>query len=195
MEILSKFIPNSIMLNTLKSWVRDGVREERGKNRGWVVDAIHNLCKDDPANASAWCMQAVIASCIIAGWATGTKLDPRISQSGSVHRQWLRTYAEAPELCVWAKNVSDPETQLKPGMVMIRYELVDPSKGHVEGNAKNGHTEVISRVYPDGAFDTIGGNTNISNSREGDGVYEKIRSYSLADTRVIGFWTPKFVPL
>jgi len=184
-----------MVLQTMRSWAALDVREDKGKNRGWIVDAIHNICKDDPANQSAWCMQAVIAACAIAGWVSGTMLDPRISTSGSVHKQWLRTVERAPELCVWASNVTNPMEQLRPGMVMIRYELINTALGHIEGNAKNGHTEIISRVYPDGAFDTIGGNTNGADAREGDGVYEKVKHYSLNDKRVVGFWLPRFVKI
>lgn len=198
MELLSKFIPNTLALNVMKSWVKLKVREEDGKNRGSIVDAIHELADGDDEDAAAWCMRAIMAACVTAGWASGTKLDPRISTSGSVHKQWLRTFKAFPEICVWAKDVTDPVAQIRPGMVMIRYELVDVAKGHVEGNAKLGHTEMVSAVYSDGSFDTIGGNTGSgsnADAREGDGVYEKSKHYSLKDKRVVGFWMPRFVPI
>lgn len=40
MEILSKFIPNTLALNVMKSWVKLKVREEDGKNRGSITKTI-----------------------------------------------------------------------------------------------------------------------------------------------------------
>jgi len=41
-----------------------------------------------------------------------------------------------------------------------------------------GHIEFVTGVFKDGTIGTIGGNTNMANSREGDGVYKKRRTIS-----------------
>jgi hypothetical protein len=69
---------------------------------------------------------------------------------------------------------------------------VNPARGYVIGNAKNGHTEIVSHVHPDGFVDTIGGNTTSGDSRSGNGVFHKVRSYSMAEPRVVGFIRPAF---
>lgn len=39
-----------------------------------------------------------------------------------------------------------------------------------------GHVELVERVFPDGSFHVIGGNTSSTGSRQGDGVYRLKRS-------------------
>lgn len=170
------------------------VRETGGKNRGPMVDAIHLLGYGEP-DGQPYCARSVHAALVIVGLVTFSRPDPRIAKTGSVHKLWLRTLRDAPELCTWAKNVSDPLKQIRPGDIMIRYELASESRGHVEGNAVNGHTEVVTRVYEDGSFDTTGGNTGSQFERDGEGFFDHVKLYSLRDKRVVGFIRPAFVPL
>lgn len=47
-------------------------------------------------------------------------------------------------------------------------------------NGKNGgHIGFVTAVRPNGLFTTIEGNTNAAGSRDGDGVYDRVRSLGL----------------
>lgn len=52
-----------------------------------------------------------------------------------------------------------------------------------------GHAGIVTKVFPDGSFGTIEGNTNSTGSREGDSVQEKIRKNMRVDNglNILGF--------
>lgn len=56
-----------------------------------------------------------------------------------------------------------------------------------------GHAALVTKVNPDGSFQTIEGNTNSAGSREGDSVQEKVRKIIRTENglNVLGFVTIK----
>lgn len=204
--MLSRFLAESRQqahiqaLATMLAWAQEGVRESDGPNRGPVVDAIHELAGGDDEDAAAWCARAVQAAWRIAGWATLQRLDPAVSRSGSVFYLLHETHKRAPELCILSHDVTFPTAEIKPGDAMIRYsvapEFLDvPVWERKRSMTKSAHVELVVRVHPDGWLDTVGGNTDADDARDGDGVYLHRRRYSINEPRVVGFVRPRFLPL
>lgn len=196
-ELVAQARGNAPLLSVLvmRSWAGLKVRESDGKNRGPVVDAIHELAGGDDADAAAWCARAVVAAWTVAGWATQQDIDPRISRSGSVFHLMHQTARKAPGQVILAADVTDPVGQIRPGDAMIRYEVIDPTKPLTRDNTESGHTEIVQRVYPDGRLDTVGGNTGSQFERDGDGVYIHKGLYRVGEKRVVGFVRPLFVAI
>lgn len=195
---------------TMHSWAAERVRESDGKNRGPVVDAIHEIAGGDDEDAAAWCARAVQAAWRIAGWATGQALDPRISRSGSVFYMLHTTLRRLPSSALRCDHIGayTPDhaveaftRALRPGDALIRYSMRSGFDGVAFDERKRsmthkGHTEIVLATYADGCVDTIGGNTRgDTDSRDGDGVYVHRRLYSVRDPRVVGFVRPVFAPL
>ena len=195
---------------TIQSWAAEGVRESDGKNRGPVVDAIHEIAGGDDEDAAAWCARAVQAAWRIAGWATGQALDARISRSGSVFYLLHTTHRRLPSSALRCEHIGSKTPgevveaftrDLRPGDALIRYTVRPgfegvPFEGRERSMTHLGHTEIVCATYSDGYVDTIGGNTRgQTDSRDGDGVYLHRRMYSVRDPRVVGFVRPVFGPL
>jgi len=195
---------------TMTSWAAERVRESDGKNRGPVVDAIHEIAGGDDEDAAAWCARAVQAAWRIAGWATGQALDPRISRSGSVFHLLHTTFRRIPSCALRCDHIGADTPvdaveafvrDLRPGDALIRYSMRSGFEGVAFAERKRsmthlGHTEIVVATYADGYVDTVGGNTRgDTDSRDGDGVYVHRRMYCVREERVVGFVRPVFAPL
>lgn len=194
---------------TMLSWADMGVREEKGKNRGQVVDAIHELAgaarftrggSDSDADGEPWCARAVVAAWYVAGLATRQDISRDVSLSGSVFYMLHSTYNANRKLVVLAADVTDPMRQILPGDALCRYTM-RPGFEHVPFEERKRsmttgtHVEMVTRVYEDGFVDTVGGNTDSDDARDGDGVYLHRRRYSIHQDRVVGFVRPAWVAI
>lgn len=203
--------PSPIVAVTIaQSFADQGVRESDGQNRGPVVDAIHELSEaaggsGDKEDAAAWCARFVNVCWYLGGLATGQKVDPDVSRSGSVFYLMHSTHNRAPELVTRVDSdeaiaaLGDVTKAIRPGDALIRYEMRPEHAGVSFKDRKRrqthkGHTEIVVRVYDNGDLDTIGGNTDHDTAREGNGVFFHSKRYSIHEDRVVGFVRPRFVP-
>lgn len=166
---------------------------ETANNRGMWVDAIVEMAGNDKEDAYAWCAMFVESCWRMAGASAMSVIDTtRVDWGGSVHRNWVNTFKLNPSACIWRAAALDGNAKVLPGDALIRFELINPSKGYVIGNAKNGHTEIVVQVHGDGRIDTVGGNTTSGDSRDGNGVFFKRGEYTLHQDRVVGFIRPQW---
>jgi hypothetical protein len=190
--------PAANAVRVMYAWDAMEVRESDGKNRGPIVDAIHELAGGDDDDAAPWCARAVRAAWIVGGWAACKVIDPKISTSGSVFYLLHSTMNRAPDQVILSDLVKDPVAEVPVGSAMIRYTVRPEHKGVKFGDLKRrmthkGHTEIVVKVYPNGDLDTVGGNTDSDDGRDGDGVYLHSRRYNIAEERVVGFVVPRWV--
>ncbi len=127
-----------------------GVRE-LGRNRGPVVDMYIRAAGLDPEKGSyPWCT-AFICYCFRTA-ALDLSVPNPLPRTAGVHKLWQR----APE---WAQ-VQRPSV----GAIF----LIDHGHGQ-------GHAGLIEEINGDGSLTTIEGNTSKGGSREGDGVWRRVR--------------------
>lgn len=144
----------------------EGVREVGGPNRGPEIDRWLRMVGKDPARGAwAWCA-AFVCGCTYDAYqenfnAAGNvgPFDPKllpIPMTAGVHMLWGQTPIER-------------RTIPKAGAVFIIDKGVSPKTGQ-----RIGHTGFVVAV--DGSrIHTIEGNTDGGGSRDGDGVYKRIR--------------------
>lgn len=99
--------------------------------------------------------------------------------SGS--KQIVPRHAYTPAGAAWFKARGQWGTQPKVGAIAYFHSS---SMGRIS------HVEIVERVNPDGSFISLGGNTNNTGSREGNGVYRQRRT----STRGGGFGYPAYLP-
>lgn len=125
-----------------------GVRET-SPNRGQRVDEYHRYAGRDPAQADSWCAQFV-------WWCLGHAADFE-------HPAGLHFSSSA--LRLWAKNADKRVTDPQPGDVFC----IDHGDG-------KGHCGIVTgRGFGEGVLLTVEGNTSVTGSRNGDGVYNRTR--------------------
>jgi hypothetical protein len=150
---------------------QEGVRET-SRNRGPEVDQFVARVGLSPTGGYAWCQAFVY-------WAfdqAAQKMDvtnPCIKTAG-VLDHWARSPTDAR---IYAERAFDNPSLIRPGAVFI----VD------HGNGK-GHTGLVTKVV-DGEIATIEGNTNSRGSREGDGVYQKVRTIGSINVGFVDYGT------
>ncbi len=127
-----------------------GVRET-APNRGQRVDEYHAYIGRDPKLADSWCAQFC---CWVYGHAAEALGTPNpLLPSSSVFRLWLKNSAHQVH--------NDPQ----PGDIFC----ID------HGNGK-GHCGIVTgRGFGEGILTTVEGNTSVTGSRNGDGVYNRTR--------------------
>lgn len=148
-----------------------GTRESGGPNRGPRVDEYLRAVGLDPTRGSyAWCASFVYY-CFKSASVTLSARNPCVRTAGCM-AHWQR----APERArLPSSEISDPATTIRPGAIFI----VDHGKGR-------GHTGLVERVTAS-SIHTIEGNTNEGGSREGDGVYRRVRPLSRINTGFIDY--------
>lgn len=126
-----------------------GIREATGHNDGAAVESY--LRSVGLGKGYSWCAAFLYWSYSQAAKALGVA-NP-LTQTAGVLDHWQRTHGQ---------KVNNPQ----PGDIFI----MDFGGGH-------GHTGLVKEVKGSMIY-TVEGNTNEANSREGDGVYERIRPIS-----------------
>jgi peptidoglycan hydrolase-like protein with peptidoglycan-binding domain len=137
---------------------QEGIRET-ARNRGPEVDEFVTRVGLNAAGGYSWCQAFVY-------WAfdeAARKMDiknPCVKTAG-VLDHWARSPTGAR---IYAEEAFDNPNLIRPGAVFI-----------VDHGGGKGHTGLVTKVV-DGEIATIEGNTNTRGSREGDGVYQKVRT-------------------
>lgn len=194
-------------VNVMRSWAAANVREEAGQNRGQVVDAIHELAgaarftrggSDSDADGEPWCARAVVAAWYVAGLSVFRDIDRDVSLSGSVFYMAHSTFNADRSLVLLASDVTDPAEQIMPGDALIRYTMKAghesvPFAKRKRSMTTGTHVELVKLAHADGRIETIGGNTNGADAREGNGVFEHPDTYRLDQDRVQAFVRPRWV--
>jgi hypothetical protein len=148
-----------------------GAREAGGANRGPRVDEYLWTVGLDPTRGSyPWCA-AFVYYCFARAARLLSLRNPCVRTAGCMDH-WRR--APAAARIVIDDVLAAPEVVL-PGAIF----MVDHGKGR-------GHTGLVERMGA-GMVHTIEGNTDPGGSREGDGVYRRIRALSDINTGFIDY--------
>jgi peptidoglycan hydrolase-like protein with peptidoglycan-binding domain len=136
---------------------QEGVRES-ARNRGEKVDEYIKSVGLNPSGQFAWC-QAFVFWCFEQAAKNLSVQNPCVKTAG-VLDHWNKA---SPIVRVYSERAFDDPRVIRPGAIFI-----------VDHGGGKGHTGIVTNVV-DGQIGTIEGNTNKAGSREGDGVYEKLR--------------------
>lgn len=127
-----------------------GVREQGGRNRGPIVDEYLRASGVDPTKDSySWCAAFVVWCVRKAALDLGVA-NP-LPRTPGVHKMWRRA---EQRFCT---------QRPMPGAIFC----ID----HGEGKGHCGFVDDVGGTH----LTTIEGNTNVGGSREGDGVYQRLR--------------------
>jgi hypothetical protein len=148
---------------------QEGVRET-SRNRGPQVDQYITSVGLNPAGAFSWC-QAFVYWCFDQAAQKAQIANPCVKTAG-VLDHWAKC---PPAARIYADRAFDDPTLIRPGAIFI-----------VDHGAGKGHTGIVTRVF-DGQVGTIEGNTNQAGSREGDGVYQKVRTIASINVGFIDY--------
>jgi len=173
--------PSGLAAEVLKvSGAEVGTREVGAPNRGPRVDEYLRSAGLDPTHGSyPWCASFVYFCCARASTLLSVK-NPCFRTPGCmVHWRHAPSWTR-----ILTSDILQSPSTIKPGAIFI----VDHGQG-------KGHTGLVERVTGS-SIHTIEGNTNLAGSREGDGVYRRIRplskimpgfiDYSLAKPNPVG---------
>jgi len=168
--------PKSKLLRALleQATSQVGVRETKGvPNRGPMVDLYVQSVGLDPTKGYAWC------ACFVYWCFDNAALKLNVPnpcvKTGSVAELWA---ASPPATKLLAGMAFDDPTKIAVGSVFI----IDHGNDH-------GHTGLVTGVRA-GEILTVEGNTNVAGSRDGDGVYERVRLISEINVGFIDYGGP-----
>lgn len=154
---------NIALADEARKWV--GVREEGGDNRGPEVEMFQKAV-DGIAQGESWCAGFGIY-CV-------AEVERRHNVKSRIHRS-------ERVLDIWEKSPEDMRSMV-------------PGAGYfacwIHGLGPKGHLEIVQNDITKENFKTVGGNTGDGSgiNREGDGVYERLRSLSpQGKMRLLGF--------
>lgn len=154
---------NLELADEARKWI--GVRELGGDNRGPEVEMFQRAV-DGKAQGEPWC--AAFAMFCLAAVEARYGIASRVHRSESVFE-------------IWSKSPDDLKS-------------VEPAPGYfacwIHGLGPLGHMEIVQRDVTKRDFKTVGGNTGDGSgvNRNGDGVYERLRSTSpQGKMRLLGF--------
>jgi uncharacterized protein (TIGR02594 family) len=150
------------LISEAKKWI--GIREKGGDNKGPEIEMFQKA-SDGHASGQSWCM-CFVQYCLM-------------QVGGSLLAKGSHC------LNVWNNSPKDLRlTRPEPGAIMIWR--------HKGGSS--GHTGIVTRIIDDLKVETIEGNTGPMSivSREGDGVYRKVRSIHpvIGNMLVVGWLRP-----
>ncbi len=156
-----------------KRWV--GIKEVGGPNKGQVVEMFQKAV-DGKASGEPWCL-AFVQFCI-----------EMVDAEFDFVRQMkaMKTICKPTEHCLTLWNATTPQARKKlpeAGLIVLWQH----------GDTTSGHAGIVTEVLEKGEFRTVEGNTGAGTGviREGDGVFERIRSINGAGTmKVLGFVAP-----
>lgn len=177
--------PYLLAYATMDSWARRGVKES-SHNAGRDVSAIIQSGGGDPDERPAWCAYAACDAWIRGCDAAGVR--PDFVTSGGCARLWHRN----PTLQITIDQVRSGQVVLRPGDIYIRGRDAAAGARIRNGGTDLGHCGLTRVLRKDLWISTAEGNTDSEDSREGDGVYRKIKGVSLDDPRLVGFIRPKW---
>lgn len=148
---MSKYYGYKVIADILVEVANDtvGARESGGNNRGKEIEKFQKFV-DGIASGEPWCM----------GWMQWV-----VGQVCEFYDIPHTLFKSEHCLTVWTRT---PE----------KYRRTEPKRGYAvifRSKGLSGHVALCTSENVFAAFGTIEGNTNKQGSREGDGVYRKIR--------------------
>lgn len=156
------------------------VREEGGANRGERVQLYQRSVGLSPG--SPWC--AAFVGWIVREAAGEGKTPPWATGSAVTNFFNAQAKLRGSEFLAYPNE----RAKVRAGWIWVR--AASPADA-VAARAKRwtrGHTGIVTAPEVAGGFSTIEGNTNRAGSRDGDGVYRKVQSWT--DSRTLGFFDP-----
>lgn len=141
-----------------------GVREKPiGSNDGPEVSRyLASVGLNSKEDSYAWCV-AFIYFCFREA-ANGLGLDNPMIKTAGVLEHWRRAGEKGIKRILAKDAIANPSL-IKPGQIFAI----------AIGNKGLGHSGLVIEVLSDGRFKTIEGNSNDGGSREGIGVFERVR--------------------
>ena len=154
-------------------WV--GLKEVGGNNRGQVVEMFQKAV-DGKASGEAWCL-AFVQFCI-------QMVDKEYDFVRQMKASKAAVFGTEHCLTLWNKSGEGQKKKSPEVGTIVLWR---------HGDTASGHAGVVTEVLQNGQFKTVEGNTGDGAGvvREGDGVFERIRSVNGAGTmKVLGFIHP-----
>lgn len=182
-----------IAANVMLSLCVERVREDRGKNRGRMVDALV-LYGGTTVLGEAYCMRVSLGCWQVAADALGcvVNIDDSygIEDTGGCLRAWHGTDDEFRLSAAAVRIQADVGIAVcKPGDVFIRTRNANDMRRAMQGRTTPGHAEIVIRQ--DGRrLITAGGNTTSGDSRDGQGFFYHPDTYTIDDPRFVGVLRP-----
>lgn len=141
-----------------------GVREKPiGSNDGPEVSRyLASVGLNSKKGSFAWCV-AFIYFCFQQAANELSRENPMVKTAG-VLDHWNRSKEKGAKRILAKDAIANPSL-IKPGQIFV---IAIGSNGL-------GHSGLVTEVLPDGRFKTIEGNSNDGGSREGIGVFERMR--------------------
>jgi len=175
-----------VTVETARKYV--GTRELPG-NRGPLIKAW--LAAVDVLVPSSWCTAFAVGCLQEAAQSMGLRSNcpTHFMASGAKLWRWARGHADQCDLIY-------DDRDLLPGDVVILGHTPEKRDRIRKGGLASGHTYIATTMIQDiatGVHGTVEGNTSPAGSREGDGVYERSRTWF--DSRVVGAIRFRAVPL
>jgi hypothetical protein len=163
-----------LLVHEAKRWLR--TVEVGGNNRGQVVEMFQRIV-DDKAFGEPWCM-AFVQYCIHHVDTLVLGVWPELLEPGNslIKSEWCYE--------VWEKS---PAACRKDSPAIGRVAIWKSKSG------TDGHTGIVVRLFSDGEFETIEGNTSqtfYGSQSNGDGVFSKRRGKTIANMELLGFLDP-----
>ena len=144
-----------------------GRKETKGRNLGFCVQFYQAATNLDPG-AWPWC--AAFVCWALEQWLADPANVKWLALKSTTPAKWRPKTALAYGFIRWA--------EARPATCTILPDSVEPQPGDIVCYDFS-HIGIVKRSFGD-KFEAIEGNTNGAGSREGDGVYLKVRPRSLA---------------
>jgi hypothetical protein len=151
------------------------IREKTGNNDHPMIDKMFDYL--GLPHGLSWCLAFVI-------WCAHIAVNPVPYPKLARCSLFLETVESQP----WKYDVFDTEdvawgiNKVYPGTIMIF------SSSKVAGKKNwNGHAAIVEKAVDRRTWNTIEGNTNGAGSREGNGVYRKVRTAKQGSLMLEGF--------
>ena len=145
-----------------------GKKETKGNNLGPEVRKYQSATNLDPG---AWPYCAAFCCWVLARWLDDAENRKWLGLKKTSPQAWRPKTALAYGFLKWAKA--------RPATVQILPDTAEPEPGMFVIYDFS-HIGIVKRNIDETFFEAIEGNTNAAGSRDGDGVYVKIRRRSLA---------------
>ena len=145
-----------------------GRKETRGSNLGPEVSKFQRATNLEPG-AWPWC--AAFVDWVIQQWLADKRVVEWLGLKTTTPQEWRPRTALAFGFLKWAQD--------RPSTVTILPETADPLPGDIVIYDFS-HIGFVDRPQNRLSFLAVEGNTNAAGSRDGDGVWHKVRHRSLA---------------
>ena len=162
--------PRAIIAAVAREYV--GTRET-SRNRGEALTKFWKATRypSGAVNREPWC-SAFVTFCVREGDRRSDGIKLRVPPTFAAVAEWLPWAEEAQTGCLVARSAAARAGNFRPepGDIVVFLPRLS-------------HIGIVARTYTgSGAVETIEGNTNSEGSREGDGVWKKLRPIDFCGT-------------